>query len=101
MRQVGEILESVVDDYITERDRHRAFSNALAELFRRYPLPDYYHEMHPAVRDSALRKARDGGYADYAPGGMAYWRRQLVENDREDWNVPNEEVAAIHALIYG
>lgn len=101
MRQAGQIIEEVVDDYVNQQRKHRAFADALVELFRRNPVPDYAHDMHHAVRGSALRKARQGGYADFAPGGMAYWRRQLIENAREDWNVPREEVATIHVLIYG
>jgi len=101
MRPVGDVVEEVVDEYILKRKRDQAFADALVELFRRNPLPDYAHDMHHAVRGSALRKARAGGYADYAKGGMAYWRRQVAENAREDWNVPTDEVITIHALIYG
>jgi hypothetical protein len=89
------------DQYTERRARDAAFADALAELFKRYPIPEHSHDMHHAVRGSALRKARAGGYADYAPGGMDYWRRQVMENAREDWNVPMEEVVTIHALIYG
>lgn len=95
------IEDAIVNDFVRQQRKHQAFADALVELFRRHPLPEYFHESHHAVRDSALRKARQGGYADFAPGGMAYWRRQLIENAREDWRVPREEVATIHALIYG
>lgn len=80
--------------------RDVAFSEALSELFRRYPIEEWMHEMHHAVRQSAFRKARAGGYRDYAPSGMVRWRKQLEEN-ATDWHVPPEEVIAVHLLIYG
>ena len=98
MRSINEII---VDDFIYKQRQHAAFADALVELFKRYPLPDHAHDLHRAVRGSALRKARTGGYMDYAPNGAAYWRQQVMENAREDWHVPMEEVVAIHALIYG
>lgn len=78
-----------------------AFSAALIELFKQYPLWDGAHEMHHAARNSAARKARAGGYRDYTPGRMIYWRTELRDVFAPDWRVPPEEVVTIHALIYG
>ena len=90
----------VVDAMVAADKRDRAFHDALLELFKQYPLHESMHGMHYAVRASALRKARAGGYCDYAPGGMIRWRNQLREN-AEDWNIPADELIAIHTLIYG
>jgi hypothetical protein len=79
--------------------RDQAFCEALKQLFIAHPIHESMHEMHHAVRMSALRKAKAGGYCDYAPGGMQRWRKQLEENCT-DWNVPPEQVVAIHSLIY-
>jgi hypothetical protein len=79
--------------------RDTAFFEALKQLFIAHPIPEWKHEMHHAVRGSALRKAKAGGYCDYAPGGMRRWRKQLEEN-AIDWNVPPEQVVVIHSLIY-
>jgi hypothetical protein len=92
--------QEVLDALHAGFQRDRAFAEALTELFRRHPLPEYVHEMHPAVRSSALRKAKSGGYRDYAPGGMQRWRNQLREN-AEDWGIPPDELITIHTLIYG
>lgn len=80
--------------------RDVAFFEALKQLFIDNPVWAGAHVVHHAVRGSALRKARNGGYCDYAPGGMQRWRTQLAEN-AEDWNVPPDQVVAIHTLIYG
>lgn len=89
----GELMHAAIQ-------RDAAFAETLKQLFIANPLWDGAHEMHHAVRGSALRKARSGGYCDYAPGGMIRWRNQLREN-ASDWNVPEDELVAIHALIYG
>lgn len=80
--------------------RDGAFFEALKQLFIQNPIEEWMHEMHHAVRGSALRKARGGGYRDYAPGGMVRWRKQLEEN-ATDWHIPPEELLAVHTLIYG
>lgn len=87
-------------NYLPAEERDRAFAEALVELFKRYPIEEWMHESYRTVRQSAMRKARGGGYCDYAPGGMVRWRKQLEEN-AIDWNVPPEEVIAVHLLIYG
>lgn len=93
-------LNELVDVMCAATKRDEAFAEALKQLFIANPLWDGAHEMNHAVRGSALRKARSGGYCDYAPGGMIRWRNQLREN-ASDWNVPEDELVAIHALIYG
>jgi hypothetical protein len=93
-------LDDVVDQMARAKKRDEAFYEALRQLFIANPIPEWMHEMHHAVRGSALRKARGGGYCDYAPGGMVRWRKQLEEN-ATDWGVPPDQVVAIHALIYG
>ena len=92
--------DSIIEAAILERDRDVAFAEALKHLFISNPPWDGAHEMHFVVRGSAVRKARGGGYRDYAPGGMQRWRTQLHEN-AIDWNVPPDQVVAIHTLIYG
>lgn len=92
--------DDVIDSMVFGFQRDQAFHEALKQLFIAYPLEQWMHEMHHAVRGSALRKAKNGGYCDYAPGGMQRWRTQLREN-AGDWNVPADELLAIHALIYG
>lgn len=94
-------LDDVVEQMAQEKERDEAFHEALKQLFIANPIPEWMHEMHRAVRGSALRKAKNGGYRDYAPGGMVRWRTQLRENATEDWNVPADQVVAIHLLIYG
>lgn len=89
------------DTSTLDMQRDTAFYEALKQLFIANPLPDYAHDMHHAVRGSALRKAKNGGYRDYAPGRMQYWRKQVMENASLDWSVPPAQVIAIHALIYG
>ena len=96
-----EVIDEVVEQMSLARQRDEAFAAALVELFKQYPIPDYMHEMHHAVRGSALRKAKNGGYCDYAPGGMQRWRKQVHENAEFDWNVPPDQVVAIHLLVYG
>jgi len=92
----------MTDDTSTlDMQRDNAFADALVALFKAHPIPEWMHEMHHAVRGSALRKARNGGYRDYAAGGMLRWRKQVAENAELDWNVPPEQVVAIHALIFG
>lgn len=93
-------LDDVIGQMARAKERDEAFYEALKQLFIDNPIPEWRHEMHHAVRASALRRARSGGYCDYAPGGMVRWRKQLGEN-ATDWNVPPEQVVAIHALIYG
>lgn len=88
------------DTSTTDMQRDTAFFEALKQLFIANPLPDYVHEMHHAVRGSALRKAKNGGYRDYASGQMKVWRTRLAEMAPE-WRVPTEQVIAIHLLIYG
>jgi hypothetical protein len=90
-----------LDAYALGYLRDVAFYEALKQLFIDNPLPDHAHEMHHVVRGSALRKAKAGGYRDYAPGGMQRWRKQVEENALHDWNVPPEHVVAVHLLIYG
>lgn len=89
------------DTSTLDLERDNAFADALVALFKQHPLPEWMHEMHYAVRGSALRKARNGGYRNYAPGGMHRWRKQVAENAELDWNVPADQVVAIHTLIYG
>ncbi len=88
------------DTSTADVQRDTAFFEALKQLFIANPLPDYVHEMHHAVRGSALRKAKNGGYRDYAPGQMPVWRTRLAEMAPE-WRVPTEQVITIHLLIYG
>lgn len=89
------------DTSTLDMQRDHAFFEALKQLFIDNPLHESAHEMHHAVRFSALRKAKNGGYRDYAADGMQRWRRQVAENAAEDWNVPPEQVVAVHVLIYG
>jgi hypothetical protein len=89
------------DTSTLDMQRDTAFFEAIKQLFIDNPIHESLHEMHHAVRGSALRKAKNGGYRDYAPGGMQRWRNQVAENAELDWNVPSEQVIAIHLLIYG
>ena len=89
------------DTSTRDLERDTAFYEALKQLFIDNPIPEWMHEMHHAVRGSALRKAKNGGYRDWAGGGMQRWRKQVAENAAEGWHVPPEQVVAIHALIYG
>lgn len=93
-------IDEVIDQMSLARMKDQAFAEALRQLFIANPIEEWMHEMHRAVRMSALRKAGSGGYCDYAPGGMQRWRTQLEEN-AIDWNVPPDQAVAIHLLIYG
>lgn len=93
-------------DRIIQQDN--AFADALIEIFKRHPIEEWKHESHHAVRGSALRKARAGGYrggyttlAFTESAGHSYWRKQLRDELAEDWGAPPDEVVAVHLLIYG
>ena len=79
--------------------KHAAFAAALEELFSRYPVPKYEHEIWYAVRETALRRARDGLF--YSTSAPVFYRQRAEDLARTDWGVPPEEVVAIHTLIYG
>lgn len=74
-----------------DKEKNRAFAKALEELYKRYPLPEY---KYPKVfwrnhhdRDTAVRNARQG-----CP---------LYMVDIFAHKVPQQEIQAIHTLIYG
>lgn len=88
--------------------RDDAFAAALVELFKQHPLHESMHEVHHAVRGSALRKAANGGYRGVAGNDPSlpwrtngYWRKELRCELAPDWRIPPDEVVAIHLLIYG
>lgn len=95
-------------DRIIQQDN--AFADALIEIFKRHPIEEWKHESRHAVRGSALRKARAGGYRGDFLSVMrgatiaaqhSHWRKQLREELAEDWGAPPDEVVAVHLLIYG
>lgn len=88
--------------------RDAAFAAALVELFKQHPLHGSMHEMHHAVRGSAIRNAANGGYRGVAVANLhspwlthEYWRKELRECLAPDWRIPPDEVVAVHLLIYG
>ncbi len=96
------------DTSTADMQRDDAFAAALVELFKQHPLHESMHEVHHAVRGSAIRKARNGGYRGVAVANLhspwlthEYWRKELRKELAPDWRIPPDEVVAIHLLIYG
>ena len=75
------------------REHHEAFTAALEELFKRYPLP-----YAPTTPEYAARELRRDTVLKYARTGF-YWEADRLPLG--DFAAPTDEVKAIHALIYG
>lgn len=74
-----------------DKQKNDAFAEALKELYKRYPLPEYkYRKVNwrrESDRDTAVRNARSG---------CPLYMIEIFAT-----KVPMVEIQAIHTLIYG